>query len=351
MSWKFKGCEHIDLGEPEGARHEDVDFDTAPVGPPAREAAVENLVSRPELFGGLEIASVIRGDNVSEDEFNASPRPAFPSEAQPSSPQSRTNLFPVSAENSDVDMCNGSDFDQASFKPPSDAKGSVTAEEPQVVESDDTFSPPPVKKSKPIVHVKKDSKKQAKNAKAKVVETEEETEVLPKVPSKLKPKPKKLREEIRIATEGLKAAQVTKASGTTTAAGDKKGSRKDRTRMVADARDLFNDEVILAENSEQVSTRMRSDQNFITKKRKHDQTHSDAKPASEPRAPSWASHAAAQMAMSRKSGPGRSGSGSGPPPRMHTSAPSALTNNVKVISCVALPLAEVQADTVGILRC
>ncbi|KAH9022634.1 hypothetical protein EDB85DRAFT_1895159 [Lactarius pseudohatsudake] len=225
-----------------------------------------------------------------------------------------------SSNRSWIYMCNGSDFDKASFKPPSDAKGSVTAEEPQAVESNDTFSPPPV------------------------VGTEEETEELPKVPSKPKPKPKKLREEIRIATEGLKAAQVTKASGTTTAAGDKKGLRKDGTQMVTDARDLFNDEVILVENSEQVSTRMHSDQNFITKKRKHDQTHRDAKPASEPRAPSWASHAAAQMVMSRKSGPGRSGSGSGPPPLMHTSAPSALTNNVKVISRVALPLAEVQAE-------
>ncbi|KAH8980169.1 hypothetical protein EDB86DRAFT_3088138 [Lactarius hatsudake] len=64
---------------------------------------------------------------VSEDEFDASPHLAFTSQAQPSS---RTILFPASAENSDIEMCNhDSDFDQASpFKPPSDAKGSVTAE-------------------------------------------------------------------------------------------------------------------------------------------------------------------------------------------------------------------------------
>ncbi|KAH9008915.1 hypothetical protein EDB83DRAFT_2531429 [Lactarius deliciosus] len=174
------------------------------------------LATKRTIEGVAEFES---GDMVSEDEFDASPRLAFTSQAQPSSPQSRTNLFPASAENSDVEMCNhDGDFDQAlPFKPPSDAKGSVTAE----------------RRSEPI---------------------------------------------------------------------------------------------------------------FVTKKRRHDQTHSDAKPTSEPRAPSWASRAAAQMVMSRKSGPGRSGSGSAPPSLMHTSAPSVLTNNVKVISRVAPPLAGVQAE-------
>ncbi len=53
-----------DLGEPEIGRHEDVDFDAAPpVGLPDREAAVENLVSSPDLSGGLEKVSVVRVDN------------------------------------------------------------------------------------------------------------------------------------------------------------------------------------------------------------------------------------------------------------------------------------------------
>ncbi|KAH9022635.1 hypothetical protein EDB85DRAFT_1895160 [Lactarius pseudohatsudake] len=49
------------------------------------------LATKRSIEGVAEFES---GDMVSEDEFNASPRPAFTSEAQPSSPQSRTNIFP-----------------------------------------------------------------------------------------------------------------------------------------------------------------------------------------------------------------------------------------------------------------
>jgi hypothetical protein len=144
------------------------------------------------------VAQFERADTVREDDFNATPRPAFTPKPRPLS--QTNNLL---AESSDVEMTDGGDFDGAPFIPRS-ADGSVTGDD-AVVESD---PPPPAKKAKANSAAKgkaKVSKKAEGKAASKKKKAEEsEVELVepkaepPKVP---KPKKKSFREEINVAAK------------------------------------------------------------------------------------------------------------------------------------------------------
>ena len=66
----YRRFKRVNIGEPEfGGRHEDIDLDAAIVGMKTREAAVEFLVLRPALFGGLQEVAVVRVDYGPFDPF------------------------------------------------------------------------------------------------------------------------------------------------------------------------------------------------------------------------------------------------------------------------------------------
>ena len=153
-----------------------------------------------------------RADVVCENDFDATPRPAFIPKSWPPN-QSRVSPHP---ETSDVEMSHGSDFDgdfdRAPFIPPPSADGSSTVDD-SAVESN---PPPPAKKAKAAEKGKAEVTKKAKAASKKKSAEESEVEVVKpnaEPPKEPKPKKKNFRDEINIAAKELEEAQAKKLGG------------------------------------------------------------------------------------------------------------------------------------------